>query len=38
MADIRFLLQLDGVDEAEVREYFEKAGLGDKFDEIKRSL
>jgi hypothetical protein len=38
MADIRFLLQLDGVDEAEIRDYFEKAGLGDRFDEIKRSL
>jgi len=38
MADIRFLLQLDGVDETEIREYFEKAGLADTFDEIKRSL
>lgn len=38
MADIQFLLQLDGVDETEIREYFEKAGLGGKFDEIKRSI
>jgi hypothetical protein len=38
MADIRFLLQLDGVDEDEIREYFEKAGLLGKFDEIKRSI
>ena len=38
MADIRFLLQLDGVDETEIREYFEKAGLREKFDEIKRSI
>jgi len=38
MADIRFLLQLDGVNEAEIRHYFEKADLGDRFDEIKRSL
>jgi hypothetical protein len=38
MADIRFLLQLDGVDEDEIREYFEKAGLEEKFDEIKRSI
>ncbi|NIM01880.1 MAG: hypothetical protein GTN57_13295 [Acidobacteria bacterium] len=38
MADIRFLLQLDGVDEDEVRQYFGKAGLDDKFDEIKRSI
>ena len=38
MADIRFLLQLDGVDEDEIREYFEKAGLEGKFNEIKRSI
>jgi len=38
MADIRFLLQLEDVDEDEVREYFDQAGLREKFDEIKRSL
>ena len=38
MADIQFLLQLEGVDEDEIREYFEKAGLQEKFDEIKRSI
>jgi len=38
MADIRFLLQLEGVDEREIRGYFEKAGLREKFDEIKRSI
>jgi hypothetical protein len=38
MADIRFLLQVDGVDEGEIREYFENAGLREKFDEIKRSI
>jgi len=38
MADIRFLLQLDGVDEREIQEYFEKAGLREKFDEIKGSI
>jgi len=38
MADIRFLLQLDGVDEDEIRTYFEKAGLKERFDEIKRSI
>ena len=32
MADIRFLLQLDGVDEREIREYFEKIGLREKLD------
>ena len=29
---------LDGVDEREIREYFEQAGLREKFDEIKRSI
>lgn len=38
MADIQFLLQLDGVDEDEIREYFEKAGLKERFDDIKRSI
>jgi hypothetical protein len=38
MSDIRFLLGLEGVDEEEIREYFEKAGLREKFDEIKRSI
>ena len=38
MADIRFLLQIDGVDEREIQKYFEEAGLGDKFDEIKGSI
>jgi hypothetical protein len=38
MADIRFLLGLDSVDEDEIREYFEGAGLEDKFDEIKRTI
>jgi len=38
MADIRFLLQIDGVDEKEIEEYFEKAGLKEKFDEIKNSI
>ena len=38
MADIRFLLQLDGVDEEEIRDYFVGAGLAEAFDEIKRSI
>jgi hypothetical protein len=38
MADIRFLLQLEGVDEEEVQGYFEEAGLRETFDEIKRSI
>ena len=35
MADIQYLLQLPGVDEAEIRRYFDKAGLSERFDEIK---
>ena len=38
MADIRFLLQLPGIDGDEIRGYFEKAGLREKYDEIKRSI
>jgi len=37
MADIRFLVQLDGVDETQIRKYFELAGLQERFDEIKRT-
>ncbi len=36
MADILFLLGLPGIDEEEVRAYFERAGLKEKYDEIKR--
>jgi predicted nucleotidyltransferase len=38
LADIQFLLRLPGVDEEEIRGYFEKQGLLEKFDEIKRGL
>jgi len=38
MADIRFLIQLEGVDEDEIQEYFESAGMQERFDEIKRSI
>ena len=38
MADIQFLLGLPGVDEAEIRGYFEKHGLKERFDEIKRAI
>lgn len=34
--DIRFLLGLPGVDEDEIREYFERAGLRERFDDLKR--
>ncbi len=38
MADIRVLLQVPGIDEDEVRGYFERAGMEDRYVEIKRSL
>jgi len=38
LADIQFLLGLPGVDEKEIRGYFEKAGLSGRFDEIKKNL
>ena len=38
MADVQFLLGLPGVDENEIRGYFEKNGLVATFDEIKRSM
>ncbi len=37
LADIRFLLDLPGVDEEEVRGYFARAGLLRDFDEIRRT-
>lgn len=37
MADIQQILELPGVDESEVKGYFEREGLGEKFDELKRS-
>jgi hypothetical protein len=38
MADVQALVRLPGVDQAEVRGYFERAGLLDRYDAIKRSL
>jgi hypothetical protein len=38
MADIRFLLQVPGIDREETRSYFSKAGLEDQYDGIRRSL
>lgn len=34
--DIRFILELPGIDEHEIRGYFERAGLLDRYDQIKR--
>ena len=36
MADIQFLLQVPGIDEEEIRSYFERAGLLARYHEIKR--
>ena len=38
MADILFLLRLPDVDRSEIREYFEKQGMIDKYDEIIKLL
>ncbi len=38
LADIQALLRLPGVDAAEVRGYFERAGLLDRYDAIRRTL
>jgi hypothetical protein len=38
LADVQALLRLPGVDAAEVRGYFERAGLLEKYDAIQRSL
>jgi hypothetical protein len=38
MTDIRFLLQLPGVDRAMAASYFERHGLRDRLDEIERTL
>lgn len=38
MADIRFLLQLPQVDRREVRDYFNRHGLQERFDDLEKSL
>ena len=38
MADIRFLLQLPRVDRQEVRGYFARHGLEERFDDLEKSL
>lgn len=38
LSDLRFLLGLPGVDRAEVRQYFERQGLSDRYEEISRTL
>ena len=36
MADIRFLLSLPGVNAEEIRGYFERSGLRERYEEIQR--
>lgn len=38
MADIGYLLALAGIDRREVREYFVKAGLEGRWDDLARTL
>lgn len=38
MADVQFLLGLPGVDESEIRSYFDKYGLQSLFDDIKKAM
>ena len=38
MADLRYLVALPGVDRFEVRRYFERHGLGERFDELEKTL
>ena len=38
MADIRFLLQLPMVDRREVKGYFERHGLRERFDDLEKNI
>lgn len=38
MSDLQFLMGIPGVDEGEIRRYFEKHGLLERFDELKRTI
>ncbi len=38
MADILFLMQQPGIDKKEIRDYFEKQGLMDRYNEIQKIL
>jgi hypothetical protein len=37
MADVRFLLTLPGVDRVEIRDYFDRQGMGDRFDDLQKT-
>jgi hypothetical protein len=38
MADIQHLLEMPGIDENQIRAHFERHGLRERFDEIKRAM
>ena len=37
MADIRFLLTLPGVDRVQIKGYFDRQGMGDRYDELRKT-
>ena len=37
MADVRFLLNLPGVDQLLIRDYFDRQGLRDRFDDVTKA-
>jgi hypothetical protein len=37
LADVRFLLALPGVDRSEIKDYFERQGMGDRFDALQKT-
>jgi hypothetical protein len=37
MADVRFLLTLPGVDRIQIRDYFDRQGMRDRFDDLEKT-
>ena len=37
MADVRFLLTLPGVDRSQIRDYFDRQGMRDRFNELEKT-
>ncbi|HET9209889.1 MAG TPA: hypothetical protein VFR03_05795 [Thermoanaerobaculia bacterium] len=37
MADVQFLLTLPGIDRGQVRDYFDRQGMRDRFDELEKT-
>lgn len=38
LADIRFLVTMPGVDRVEVKSYFDRHGLEERFDDLEKTL